>query len=113
MNKRDKTLIEKMVKYIGKVQSYSEGMEYGDFAEDTKTTEACAFAITQISEFAFRLSEKLRTEQSHIPWQSIKGMRNLLVHDYDNVDLTIFWNAIGEKLPELKRDLEAILKTLE
>ena len=110
MNRRDRVLIEKIIKYIEKVQAYSQGMEYDDFVGDTKTTEACAFAITQISELSFRLSDELREKQSHIPWINIKGMRNMLVHNYEVVDLTIFWNAVGKSLPSLKSDLQAILK---
>jgi len=109
MNKRDKELIEKVVKYIGKIQAYSAGMEYGDFIGDTKTSDACAFAVIQISELSWRISEEIRTKHPRIPWLDIKGMRNLIVHDYEKVDLSVFWDTIGDQLPELKSDLETIL----
>ena len=49
--------------------------------------------------------EKYKT----IPWKSIKGMRNRIVHDYENVDLSVLWGTIKESLPELKEQLEDII----
>lgn len=34
-----------------------------------------------------------------IPWNSIRGMRNRIVHDYENVDLSVLWGTIKESLP--------------
>ena len=45
----------------------------------------------------------------NIPWNSIKGMRNRIVHDYDNVDLSVLWGTIKESLPELKDKLKDII----
>ena len=45
----------------------------------------------------------------NIPWNSIKGMRNKIVHDYENVDLSVLWGTIKESLPKLKNDLKDII----
>ena len=44
-----------------------------------------------------------------IPWKSIKGMENKIVHDYDNVDLSVLWSTIKVSLPELKKELSKII----
>ena len=44
-----------------------------------------------------------------IPWKSIKGMRNRIVHDYDNVDLSVLWSTIKISLPELKEKMKNII----
>lgn len=44
-----------------------------------------------------------------IPWRSIKEMRNRIVHDYENVDLSVLWATIKESLPELKNELKDII----
>lgn len=46
---------------------------------------------------------------SDIPWNSIKGMRNRIVHDYENVDLSVLWGTIKESLPDLKDKLKDII----
>lgn len=45
----------------------------------------------------------------NIPWNSIKGMRNRIVHDYENVDLSVLWGTIKESLPDLKDKLKDII----
>lgn len=44
-----------------------------------------------------------------IPWNSIRGMRNRIVHDYENVDLSVLWGTIKESLPNLKDQLKDII----
>lgn len=36
-----------------------------------------------------------------MPWQQIKGLRNVVVHDYGSVDAQVVWNVLTEKIPEL------------
>ena len=48
-------------------------------------------------------------EYKNIPWKSIRGMRNRIVHDYENIDLSVLWGTIKESLPELKDELKDII----
>ena len=45
----------------------------------------------------------------NIPWKSIRDMRNRIIHDYENVDLSVLWGTIKESLPQLKNDLKDII----
>lgn len=44
-----------------------------------------------------------------IPWQSMKAMRNLLIHEYDSVDPDILWKTIQQDLPALLEQITQIL----
>lgn len=46
---------------------------------------------------------------TNIPWNSIKGMINRIVHDYENIDLSVLWGTIKESLPDLKDKLKDII----
>ena len=46
---------------------------------------------------------------TNIPWNSIKGMRNRIVHDYENIVLSVLWGTIKECLPDLKDKLKDII----
>ena len=109
MKSKDRIIIQKMIAYIDDVQKYVDGLEAKDFLDDKKTITACAFTVSQIGELVKELTDETISQYSNIPWNSIKGMRNKIVHDYDNVDLSVLWGTIKESLPELKDELKEIL----
>lgn len=68
------------------------------------------FCVMQIGETIRDISDDCINTYSNIPWNSIRGMINRIVHGYDNVDLNILWNTIIDSLPKLRNDLMNILK---
>ena len=109
MRSKDRIIIQKIIGYIDDVEKYTEGMEAKDFLDDKKTITACAFTVSQIVEIVKEIEEDTMKKYSDIPWNSIKGMRNRIVHDYENVDLSVLWGTIKESLPELKEKLKEII----
>ncbi len=109
MNSRDRIIIQKIVGYIDDVEKYVDGIEARDFLDDKKTITACAFTVSQIGELVKEITDETIEKYPNIPWNSIKGMRNRIVHDYENVDLSVLWGTIMESLPDLKNELKDII----
>lgn len=109
MQGKDRITIQKIINYINEIKQYVGDMQAEDFLEDKKTMTACAFSVSQIGEIAKEISDEVQTKYIDIPWSAIKGMRNKIVHDYENVDLAVLWGTIEKSLPELKIKLEKIL----
>lgn len=109
MRIKDRIVIQKIIMYINDVFKYIEGINAKEFLNDKKTITACAFSVTQIGELVKEISDETIEKYNKIPWNSIKGMRNRIVHDYENVDLSVLWGTIHESLPQLKDELEDII----
>lgn len=109
MKSKDRIIIQKIIGYIDDIEKYVEGQDAKDFLDDKKTIVACAFSVSQIGELAKEIDEETMKKYNSIPWNSIKGMRNRIVHDYENVDLSVLWGTIKESLPELKDKLKDII----
>ena len=109
MRDKDKIIIRKIISYIDDTQQYVKDLKKEDFFEDKKTIMACAFAVSQIGELVKEISNELMTEYKNIPWSSIRGMRNRIVHDYENVNLEVLWATINKSLPHLKSQLKSIV----
>ncbi len=66
-----------------------------------------------IGEASPALSANIRESHPEIAWAKIIGMRNILVHNYFEIDLPVVWNAVELELPNLKKKISAILAELE
>jgi uncharacterized protein with HEPN domain len=56
-----------------------------------------------------RVDDRYKQEHPNIPWQSIAGMRNVLVHDYFDVDFETVWKIVERDLPPLAQAMRLIL----
>ena len=56
------------------------------------------------------ITEKFKETYPSIPWRAIKGLRNRIVHEYGNVDLTIVYDTVKKDIPELIGILEGICR---
>lgn len=65
-----------------------------------------------IGEASRSLSSAIRDQHPEIPWKKMIGMRNILTHNYFDIDLDIVWVVIEQELPDLKHNVEAILRLL-
>ncbi len=109
MKSKDRIIIQKIIKYIEDIEIFVEEMQAIDFLDDKKTITACAFTVSQIGELAKDITTETQEKYGSVPWKSMKGMRNRIVHDYENVDLSVLWGTIKNSLPDLKEQLKQIL----
>jgi len=47
------------------------------------------------------------------PWRQMAGMRDVIIHKYDDVDLEEVWNVVKGQIPDLLPRLEALQRRLE
>ncbi|MDX2212227.1 MAG: DUF86 domain-containing protein [Oculatellaceae cyanobacterium bins.114] len=80
-----------------------------DLETDLQLQDAVVRRLLIIGEASRRVSETTRQTLSTIPWAAINGMRNRLVHEYDEVDLDIVWSTVINSLPTLIEELEKIV----
>jgi len=59
-----------------------------------------------IAEAARRVSEATRQTLPNVSWQEINGIRNRLVHEYDDVNLNIIWDVVQSEIPHLIEELK-------
>jgi len=67
---------------------------------------AVIWQLEIIGEATKRLSIPFRDNHPDIPWQKMAGMRDILIHAYDAVDLDEVWNAANQSIPRLIEQLE-------
>ena len=112
MTGKDRIILDKMAKWARKAeidyQAVRSEYEPGPFTNSVILT---AFSLAQIGELSGRISAQMQQEHPDIPWKQIKGMRNLIIHDYTGIDLKIIRCTVEQDLPILRAQIEAILNT--
>lgn len=93
---------------VGRIESYVVGGREAFLAE-TIIQDAVIRNIEVIGEAVKNLSGDLRSRHPEVPWARIAGPRDVLIHEYFGVRLETVRAAVENRLPELKRHIEAVL----
>ncbi len=89
--------------------SLIKGKTRGDLENDHILQLALTRLVEIISEASVQISKEFKEQNKEIPWKQMKGMRNRLILEYDNVDLNVLWNAVKYNLPDLLDKLKSAL----
>jgi uncharacterized protein with HEPN domain len=88
---------------------YTDGMTFDDFVTDPRTMDAVVRNLMTMGESIRWIPEPILDAHPGVPWRTLRGMRNIVVHEYFGVDAGIIWETVRSDLPPLEADLEAVL----
>jgi uncharacterized protein with HEPN domain len=101
--------VEDIIDAMDKAETAVINVDYDRFVDDFMINFVVARALEIVGEATKRLPQKVRKAYPEIPWRDMAGMRDRIVHDYDNVDLRIMWDVVKQEIPQLKPRLQQIL----
>lgn len=109
-NRNQIDFLSDIVQAIQYIYSFVANMDKNDFLVDEKTTSAVVRKIEIIGEATKHVSNGIKQKHPTVPWKSMAGMRDVLIHHYFGVDYEQVWKTIREDLPFA---LEAVQKVIE
>ena len=105
------THVAQMLESVELAMSYVDGLSQADFVVDRKTQQAAVLNLIVIGEIATKIERdfpEFASQQSQIPWKSMRGMRNRIAHGYFEIDLSTVWDTLQTALPELLAQLRLL-----
>lgn len=102
--------IQDILDCIEKITEYTHSMTYEQFQKDKKTIDAVIRNLEVIGEAAGHIPLVIQEKYPDIGWFEMRGMRNIMAHEYFGVSTAIVWRAVIFDLPPLSEDLKQILK---
>lgn len=105
--------VEDILDAMDKAEILLEGVTYEQFESDFRINFAVVRALEIIGEATKRLPMDLREQYPDIPWKGMAGMRDRIIHGYDNVDYQIVWDVVKHDIPRIRPQLQQILLEYE
>jgi len=104
-----KLRVEDILEAILKIQRYVSGYDLEKFTADEKTIDAVVRNLEVIGEASRNIPDEVISKYPELPWAEMRGMRNVLVHEYFGVSVQILWYTIQENLPPVIPLLQRML----
>lgn len=109
MFKTNEYYVKDIITNLDFIIDHMLGKTKEELEQDEVLTDSMVFRLIQISEISKNLSDEFKDEHSDISWNDITALRNRLVHDYGNVDMSIVFDTLTKDIPELKKQIEKVL----
>lgn len=107
--KTDPYYLRKITADLTFIINHTNGLSRAQLEENEVLLDSVMFRLIQVSENSDKLTADFKSCYASIPWRAIKGLRNRIVHEYGNVDLSVVYDTVREDIPRLLRDLKEIL----
>ena len=109
---RDPAYLWDMLEAARRVTRFTGGLSRDEYLGDELVQAAVERALEIIGEAARRVSDTFRRLHPEVPWQSLIGQRNILIHRYEGVDHKLIWESIRGDLDNLVAALQPLIPPL-
>ncbi len=103
----DRVRVFDMLQACDRIMEYTGGGEAAFMASPLRQ-DAVFMNLAIMGEAAGKLSAASRQALDDVPWRTIIGMRNVLIHEYGGIDLEIIWRVIEKDIPVLQDRLRTL-----
>ena len=107
--KNDGYYLRKIVTDIEFILKHTQNLTQLQIENNEILLDSIMFRLVQISENSGKLTVDFKTKYKTIPWRAIKGMRNRIVHEYGDVDVTVIFDTVVNDLPLLIKQLKELI----
>lgn len=108
---KDQKYIKRIIIYGNKISEYLKNVEtFTDFNSNNEKVDAVLFNLEQIGETTRKLSLEFKKIHHEIAWYKITGLRNIISHDYEGVNIEIVYDIAINNIPKLVIDLQVLVK---
>ncbi len=104
----DQVRLRHILDAINDIDDFIDDKDFEEFLSDKMLQSACIHQLGIIGEASNHFSEDFFEKYDFIEWSEIVGLRNLLIHEYFGVDISIVWQVIKKDIPQLKKNIQKI-----
>ena len=104
-----KLFLKEILDAIEAIESFVQDMTLDQFELDDKTSSAVIRKLEIIGEATKNIPAEIRQNYAQVPWKEMAGMRDKLIHFYFGINYNLVWQAIKNRLPQIKPVIRQII----
>ena len=112
MSRDSRLYLDDIFESCNKVSRYIEGLDQSEVMQNELIVDAILRNLMVIGEAAKKLPGEWKQRYGDIEWRKIAGLRDVIAHEYFQLDEEILWDIVSNKLPELKHVVSRMLDEL-
>jgi uncharacterized protein with HEPN domain len=106
--KQVRVLLQHMLDAMVAIQDYTRGGRAA-FLADRMVRDAVVRNLEVLGEAAKNVPGEFRVRHPGTEWSRIAGLRDVLIHQYFGIDYAVVWDTVAQRVPILRRQVEAML----
>ena len=107
-----KLRIADILQAVQDIEQFTQGMTFEEFSKNKMVVQSVLYNFVIIGEASANIPDEIQTLNSTIPWRKMSDMRNVMAHEYFQVNLSIVWQTIHRNLPPILPKLEKLIENL-
>ena len=112
MSRDSRLYLDDIFESCNKVSRYIEGLDQSEVMQNELIVDAILRNLMVIGEAAKKLPNEWKQRYGDIEWRKIAGLRDVIAHEYFQLDEEILWDVVSNKLPELENVVSRMLDEL-
>jgi uncharacterized protein with HEPN domain len=108
-NKGNAVWLRDILESIDLIQHYLSDVTEEEFFDSQEKQDSVIRRLSIIGEAVKNLPDDFKEQHKDVAWEEAAGMRNILIHEYFDVDLDVAWNTLNKDLPNLKIQIKKLL----
>ncbi len=110
MKKEPKIFISHIIESIELIEQYGHHLTAEQFQKNQAMQDAIIRRLEIIGEAVKNIPASFKVNYAEIPWKQMAGMRDILIHEYFEVNLSLTWLVVKRELPSIKEKLSLIFE---
>ena len=109
-SKRWQWRVQELIAVLERLAHLTAGLDFARFSAEQTVQEAALLNLLRLGEGTKFVPQEVQDAHPEVPWAELRGMRNLIAHDYFGLDLSLVWHSLTLELPPLDRHFRVLLE---